>query len=555
MPVQRFEGSGISPGGPKCVFVISKHCPPKTTTYAICCAAEQIEGVTCYGAQLRAGLWRIQTNTSIGRIKLLASKIELNGQQIEVQEKNPHLRGDVEDDEPSTKLFIDDLPFSFGNDAIDRHLKSMNVKCRTKIQMECDKDPSGGHTEFRTGRRSVWINLPLEPLPRSVRIGNFQANLFHWEMKTRDLQCRKCLQNGHKSFECTNEEVCLKCKMPGHRKGDRKCTGKTEVTDQKQMRENDRSDRQKCKVCNDYGHKDDTDMRCPQYWGQCCACNEWGHNDDTDILCPHHKLYATVDAEEQTEVMTISQTNTEVTCGDCGSKEHLTDSIKCIIKFPSLGEAGSPEQNCAKCTKKGHTEENPLCELFSSSDQRATQEIDLPRGNIAEEREKQQMQTVDMTDEWALTESLSLDVLFLDTDVEENDNYQLPSNQQQFLSENGQVDTENPNTGLKVKVSEVETENSTSDNSKVALVGETTNAEIAEDTSSNGVADQTSGEQKDEKEVYPIFKKNLSVSPEDSKQPDTEKGLLKRPTPDSSPDGMAKGTAHKGARCDPGPNI
>ena len=37
------------------------------------------------------------------------------------------------------------------------------------------------------------------------------------------MQCRRCLKEGHKAIDCPNEEVCLSCKQPGHRKGDPKC--------------------------------------------------------------------------------------------------------------------------------------------------------------------------------------------------------------------------------------------------------------------------------------------------------------------------------------------
>ena len=90
MPEQSLDENGIKPYGPKVVFVEAKYCPAKATTYAICKAAEKNQGVTCYGAQERAGLWRIQTNTDVGRIKLLAGKFEMNNKRIEIHERNPY---------------------------------------------------------------------------------------------------------------------------------------------------------------------------------------------------------------------------------------------------------------------------------------------------------------------------------------------------------------------------------------------------------------------------------------------------------------------------------
>ncbi|GFR61265.1 hypothetical protein ElyMa_000099500 [Elysia marginata] len=47
--------------------------------------------------------------------------------------------------------------------------------------------------------------------------------LYYREQK--QLICRRCLGIGHKTENCKNEEVCLTCKKPGHRKADGKCEG------------------------------------------------------------------------------------------------------------------------------------------------------------------------------------------------------------------------------------------------------------------------------------------------------------------------------------------
>ena len=206
MPTQQFDNDSIL-NGTKCVFVIASHCPQKTTTFSICKAAEDIEGVKVFGAQLRGGLWRVQPYTAINRINLLAGNLQMEGKQVAVHDKNPFLRGDVEDDDPSTLLSIDDLPWSISPDAIDRHLRSMGLKLRTKVKYQCDRDPKdGGLTEWRTGKRQVWINLPDKPLPKYTRVGDTQARLYLFEIKAQEgqgqgMQCRKCLGFGHKASD------------------------------------------------------------------------------------------------------------------------------------------------------------------------------------------------------------------------------------------------------------------------------------------------------------------------------------------------------------------
>ena len=60
----------------------------------------------------------------------------------------------------------------------------MGLKLRTKVKYQCDRDPKdGGLTEWRTGKRQVWINLPDKPLPKYTRVGDTQARLYHFEMK------------------------------------------------------------------------------------------------------------------------------------------------------------------------------------------------------------------------------------------------------------------------------------------------------------------------------------------------------------------------------------
>ena len=83
-------------------------------------------------------------------------------------------------------------------------------------------------TDWRNGRRFVWIDLPTVQIKKSLKMGSFSASLYYREMKNT-LQCRRCLREGHKAIDCPNEEVCLSCKLPGHRKGDRECGHNEEV--------------------------------------------------------------------------------------------------------------------------------------------------------------------------------------------------------------------------------------------------------------------------------------------------------------------------------------
>ena len=338
--------------GVKCVFAYSKHCPTESTTYTICKAIEKIPGVSCYGAQERAGLWRIQTWTAPGRIKLLAGCFVMEGKRITVYDKNPLLRGDVEDDDPSTMLTIDGLPFSYGNEAIDRHLESMGVKLRTKIKNEYGRDLRGHVCDYRTGRRTVWINLPEKPLPKNVKIGNFKATLFHWEQKEVEIQCRKCLQYGHKANLCKNEEVCLQCGQPGHRKGSDKCKGSSVTSGKKQApwaKQNPTESPQKnkpavvrvdeCEECGILGHSKEDEQMCPLF-KRCEDCQEEGHESGDLLLCMLSKLCQDCgqDGHEKGNILCIhyKEPETNKECGICGVTGHHESDLECMGTYPKL---------------------------------------------------------------------------------------------------------------------------------------------------------------------------------------------------------------------------
>ena len=91
------------------------------------------------------------------------------------------------------------------------------------IMFEKARGPDGKLTDWKTGRRFVWIDLPSSDVKRSMNMGSFTAYIFFREMRDK-MQCRRCLQSGHKAIDCRNEEVCLTCKKTGHRRGDPTCT-------------------------------------------------------------------------------------------------------------------------------------------------------------------------------------------------------------------------------------------------------------------------------------------------------------------------------------------
>ena len=574
MPAQHFNTDGMNPYGPKVVFAKTSHCPPKCTTYQICRAAENNKGVTCFGAQQRAGLWRIQTNTLTGRILLLAGGLELNGKKIEILDRNPFIRGDVEDDEASTQLSINDLPFSFSSDAIERHLKSMGVKCRNKIKMECDRAPDGGVTEYRTGRRTVSINLPPTPLPKMVRIGTFQANLFHWEQKERDFQCRKCLGSGHKAFECVKEEVCMVCRLPGHRKGNKICTGEKKEQESDSLKEEeDRASAEK-------------EKEIPMHDLKCTACDENGH-EAGDIICPKWLSHIWGPDEDQTPVLKISgsEPKVRVPCKVCGDTNHVESSIECHGNFPSLESAGSPKKSCTECGQTGHEQGNSFCKG----------PVLVLRQNEPEvSTQVQTVQTAEITNYVALVVNNSFEIL--NTMTTEDFTGQTPIEDDEaplyhdtkttavenklsgkeevekkttevVLEEKSILDKKNTESDINHDGESSEVEENTNDGQKEQVnLSKNQNKKSSAEEVSNGLPEEatstpfeepaeeeisvaSASEEKVEKnKLFPLFTNNVLAPPGVSANSSEIGG--KRRAPASSPDGLAVGKAGKGARQD-----
>ena len=204
------------------VFVLEKWVQ-EATVFDMCLASEKVSGpATIDGATCIAGLWRVYPKTELARIKLLTSGVCFKGKNVRFESFNPFIRKGDGTEGQGTRLTISNLPFSYSNDAVSRNLIAAGFKLRSNIQFEKARGPDGKLTDWKTGRRFVWIDLPKGEVKRSLNMGSFTAYIFFREMRDK-MQCRRCLQTGHKAVDCPNDEVCLTCKKSGHRRGDPIC--------------------------------------------------------------------------------------------------------------------------------------------------------------------------------------------------------------------------------------------------------------------------------------------------------------------------------------------
>ncbi|GFS02901.1 hypothetical protein ElyMa_004619400 [Elysia marginata] len=163
---------------------MTRNLPPnceKISNYAMCIATSKSlgrEGVV--GAQQIGALWRLYPSSQENRIELLTKGIIPEGVLINVSSQNPFLvRGGDGEEIPSTKLTLSDLPLSVANDTVKTALVKKGLKLRSKLKMEGIRDPDGQLTEWLSGRRFVYIDLPKSTIESTLQIGQFKARVYY----------------------------------------------------------------------------------------------------------------------------------------------------------------------------------------------------------------------------------------------------------------------------------------------------------------------------------------------------------------------------------------
>ena len=215
----------------KCKDILPEKYDFRYTPLDICYAAEHVSGKdTINGCENIRGLMRLYPKTRRGRNLILTSGLTLYDTAVTVYNKNPFiLREGSTKETPATRVLIGDIPISVANSEIERALARIGCELRSSRINEKARNRDGKLTPFLTGRRFVYISTPSKPLERTLDIKGFSASILHREQDAVPRTCRKCLQPGHGAFSCTNEMVCMACRLPGHRRGDSCCPAVTET--------------------------------------------------------------------------------------------------------------------------------------------------------------------------------------------------------------------------------------------------------------------------------------------------------------------------------------
>jgi hypothetical protein len=200
------------------VFVKVASLPPEQfDTVDFCTACEITSGKdTMMGAQRIRGLWRLYPKTRQARDKLLIQGIELGGVQVTLMDKNPFTFNGSEDT-PTTKLWLSGVPLSARDDDLVVAIEKLGCVLQSQMKKELARDKSGKLTQWLTGRRFVFIDVPKTPLSKSIKVGIFNVDLYHKEQRATTVVCNKCLKPGHRATTCEGPVVCKKCHKEGHK--------------------------------------------------------------------------------------------------------------------------------------------------------------------------------------------------------------------------------------------------------------------------------------------------------------------------------------------------
>ena len=200
-------------------------------TVELCELCEKITGHdTMEAAQpwFNGLLWRLYPKNEDARATLLVSGLNIQGVSVPLYNRNPFLMHDSDGQEvPSTRITISHVPLSASNDDMISAIEAQGVTFLSKMRYELARDKNNRLTRFKNGRRYAFIAVPTDPLPRRMKVGAFQLEIYHKEQRLAIVQksreCFNCLNFGHHAANCENPVKCKDCRKDGHKAGDPSC--------------------------------------------------------------------------------------------------------------------------------------------------------------------------------------------------------------------------------------------------------------------------------------------------------------------------------------------
>ncbi|CAG2233758.1 CNBP [Mytilus edulis] len=167
------------------------------------------------GLQRVRGMWRLYFDNHEDREKMLTNGIVIRKKLIQTYARNPMV---ANNENPSNIwVRVKNIPCSADDGQIQRALEEKNCIVH-KINRERLR-VDGRLTNCQTGDRFAICDPIPTPLPKTLLIGKYRAIVLHkgQEDTQKAVKCNKCLQEGHKLFECPNDWVCRTCGGSGHK--------------------------------------------------------------------------------------------------------------------------------------------------------------------------------------------------------------------------------------------------------------------------------------------------------------------------------------------------
>ena len=186
-----------------------------------------IEKQSLLGVQRIGMVWRVYLMNNEARITLLANNVVIREQRVCVFTNNP-VRAKLalgETDENVIKITVKDLPLSKGVSGMEQYLIAQGIHMRGGIEYAKARNDKNELTDWLNGDRTVFVDSFSDPLPRVTWIGDSKVRIFHRGQPKPAIKCTKCQQETHFRSQCTNEQVCVVCKLKGHNPGDVLCNG------------------------------------------------------------------------------------------------------------------------------------------------------------------------------------------------------------------------------------------------------------------------------------------------------------------------------------------
>ena len=206
------------------IYIKEEEVDERCRVVDMCRACESVSGKgSIDGATKINRLWRVLPYNETSRATLLTNGMVSFGRRITFQASNPYVSVSGDGEAMGTKMTISGLPFSYSNEAVERNLIKAGFKPLGKITWMKARDRQGHLTDWRDGRRVIWIEIPNFKHANKLTMGSFSALIHYREMP---IICFKCREEGHAAKDCKKEMLCFVCKKPGHKKGDPVCEGK-----------------------------------------------------------------------------------------------------------------------------------------------------------------------------------------------------------------------------------------------------------------------------------------------------------------------------------------